>query len=155
MATKLEAAKLVTSAGVTMVICNGGEQEVLPRLARGEEVGTLFLPTASKMESRKRWMLSGLSNRGEIVVDHGAAAALEHQNRSLLPAGVKDVGGEFHRGDIVYIVGPEGEKVGCGIANYSSEDTARIKGSRSDLILGILGYHYGQEVVHRNNMVLL
>ena len=155
MGTKLQAARLVTSAGATMVICNGREEDVLLRLTQGKEVGTIFPPTASKMESRKRWMLGGLSNKGGIVVDQGAALALGEQNRSLLPAGVKKVEGEFQRGDIVYIIGPGGEKVGCGIANYGSEDTARIKGSRSDLIQGILGYHYGQEVVHRSNLVLL
>ena len=155
MPTKLEAAKLATSSGISMVICNGQEKDVLLRLAWGEELGTLFLPTATRMESRKRWMLSGLSNRGEIVVDGGAVRALRDENRSLLPAGVKEVAGEFKRGDIVYISSAEGERLACGIANYSSKDVARIKGSRSDRIQGILGYHYGQEAVHRNNMVLL
>ena len=155
MPSKLEAAKLATSSGISTVICNGQEKDVLLRLAGGEELGTLFLPTATRMESRKRWMLSGLSNRGEIVVDGGAARALRDQNRSLLPAGVKEVAGEFQRGDIVYILTAEGGRLACGIANYSSEDIARVKGSRSDRIQGILGYHYGQEAVHRNNMVLL
>ena len=155
MSTKLEAAKLATSSGVAMVICNGWEKDILPRLAHGEELGTLFMPTASKLESRKRWMLTGLSTRGEILVDQGAAVALREQNRSLLPAGVKEIEGEFQRGDIVYIVTLEGEKVACGIANYSSEAVARIMGARSDRIEDILGYHYGQEVVHRNNMALL
>ena len=155
MATKLEAARLATSSGVATVICNGWEKDILLQLAQGEEPGTLFLPTASRMESRKRWMLSGLPTKGEIMVDQGATLALRDQNRSLLPAGVNEVDGEFQRGDIVYIVRPDGEKVACGIANYSSEDIARIKGTRSDRIQSILGYHYGQEVVHRNNMVLL
>ena len=155
MPTKLEAAKLATSSGIATVICNGREEDLLRRLTSGEEVGTLFLPTASRMESRKRWMLSGLSARGEIVVDEGAASALQDRHRSLLPAGVKDVGGEFRRGDIVYVVGPGAGKLACGIANYSSGDVKKIKGSRSDRIQGLLGYHYGEEVVHRNNMVLL
>ncbi len=158
MSTKLDAARLATSSGVATVICNGWERDVLLRLAQGEELGTTFLPTASRMESRKRWMLSGLSSRGEsrrILVDQGAALALREQNRSLLPAGVKGVEGEFQRGDMVYIVRPEGEEVACGIANYSSEDIAKIKGVRSDRIQGILGYHYGVAIVHRNNMVLL
>ena len=155
MPTKLEAARLATSSGICTVVCNGREEDVLLRLGQGEELGTLFLPTASKMESRKRWMLSGLSTRGEIVVDQGAALALEKQNRSLLPAGVRRVEGEFERGDIVYIVRAEGEKMACGMANYRSGDIARIKGSQSDRIQSILGYHYGQEVIHRNNMVLL
>ena len=155
MPSKLEAAKLATASGVTMVICNGAEPDVLLRLAGGEELGTLFSPMTDKMESRKRWMLSGLSSHGEIVVDKGAASALREGKRSLLPAGVKEVRGDFHRGDIVYIVGPEGSRVACGIANYSASDSDRIRGSRSDRIQSVLGYHYGQEVVHRNNMVLL
>ena len=155
MPTKLEAAKLTTSSGIATMICNGRKPDVLLRLARGEEVGTLFVPTAEKMESRKRWMLSSLSNQGEIRVDPGASLALRKDNRSLLPAGVNGVAGEFSRGDIVYISALQGEKVACGIANYSSDDIERIKGLRSDRIQGILGYNYGQEVVHRNNMVLL
>ena len=155
MSSKLEAAKIATSSGIATVICNGWDDNVLLRLAEGEELGTLFLPTASRMESRKRWMLSGLSTRGAILVDQGACAALVQGNRSLLPAGVKGVEGDFHRGDIVYIVRPEGERVACGITNYGSDDVARIMGARSDHIQDILGYHYAQEVVHRNNMVLL
>ena len=155
MMTKLEAARLAASSGTSTVICNGLGDDVLPRLVRGEELGTLFPPTASRMESRKRWMLSGLSTRGEIVVDDGAAAALRDWSRSLLPAGVRDVEGEFQRGDIVSVSTVAGERVACGISNYGSADVARIKGSRSDRIQDILGYHYGQEVVHRNNMVLL
>ena len=155
MGTKLEAAKVVTSSGIPMVICNGWEDDVLCRLAQGAELGTLFLPTASRMESRKRWMLSGMSTRGCMVVDQGASLALRTQNRSLLSAGVKGVDGEFQRGDIVSIVNPEGQRFACGISNYSSTDIGKIKGARSDRIQDILGYHYGQEMVHRNNMVLL
>ncbi len=155
MPTKLDAARLAAASGITTVVCNGRDRDVLLRLARGEELGTLFPPTASRMESRKRWMLSGLSTRGKLLVDQGAATALGEQNRSLLPAGVKGVEGEFQRGDTVYIIGPEEERLACGIVNYSSVDIARIKGSRSDRIPAVLGYHFGEEVVHRNNMVLL
>ena len=155
MSTKLEAAKLATASGVTMVICNGAEPDVLARLIAGEELGTLFSPIADKMESRKRWMLSGLSTYGEIVIDQGAVAALKEGKRSLLPAGVKEVRGRFHRGDIVYIVECGGSRLACGIVNYSASDSDKIRGSRSDQIYRILGYHYGQEIVHRNNMVLL
>ncbi len=155
MPTKLEAARLSTSSGIATVICNGWEVDVLLRLAQGEELGTLFLPTATRMESRKRWMLSGPSTRSAIVVDEGAALALREQNRSLLPAGVKSVDGEFQRGDTVYIVTLGGDKVACGIANYESQAVTRIRGIRSDRIQATLGYHYGDEVVHRNNLVLL
>ena len=159
MPTKLDAAKLVTSAGIPTVICNGRTQEPVLRIARGEWLGTYFAPTANRMESRKRWMLSGLANKGEIVVDTGAAAALRDQSRSLLPAGISGVQGDFQRGDTVYIVtptgGPSSARVACGITNYGSADVERIKGIRSDRIQEVLGYHYGAEVVHRNNLVIL
>ncbi len=154
MSTKLDAAKLATSSGIATIICNGWERDVLIQAAQGEEKGTLFVPTASRLESRKRWMLSGLSTKGGIVIDEGAARAVQGQNGSLLPAGIKGIEGEFQRGDIVHILRAEGERVACGIANYSSKDVSRIKGARSGRIQSILGYHYGQEVVHRNNMVL-
>ena len=159
MPTKLDAAKLVTSAGIPTVICNGRAPEPVVRIARGERLGTYFAPTANRMESRKRWMLSALANKGEIVVDAGAAAALREQSRSLLPAGISGVQGDFQRGDTVYIVTPAGgpgpARVACGITNYGSADVERIKGIRSDRIQNVLGYHYGQEVVHRNNLVIL
>ena len=155
MPTKLEAARLVTSAGIAMVICNGRQEDAVWRLAHGEELGTLFLPSASRMESRRRWMLSGLSSRGEITVDEGATQALVGQNRSLLPAGVNGVEGDFHRGDIVYVVRSHGDKIACGITNYGRDEIARIMGNHSDRIQSILGYHYGEEVIHRNNLVLL
>jgi glutamate 5-kinase len=107
------------------------------------------------MESRKRWMLSGLATKGCIVVDAGAGKALLEQNRSLLPAGVRDVQGPFKRGDAVSICLPDGPPIACGITNYSDEEVSAIRGLRSDRIAGALGYHYGSEVVHRNNLVVL
>ncbi len=155
MITKIEAAKLAIASGVTVVIADGREQDIILRLAAGEAVGTHFIPTSSKVESRKRWMLSGLSTKGKLVVDSGAALALRKQNRSLLPAGIKEVEGEFQRGDIVNIYDPEGAWVGCGITNYSSADINVIKGAHSGKIAALLGYDYGAEVVHRNNLVVL
>ena len=155
MATKLEAARQVTTSGITMVMCRGDAPNVLLRVACGEEVGTLFVPAASRLESRKRWMLGGLNHQGDITVDQGALTALVNGKRSLLPAGVTTVSGEFQRGDIVYVLPPEGDRVACGITSYSSRDVDLIKGCRSDRILDILGYHFGQEVIHRDNLVLL
>ena len=120
-----------------------------------ESVGTRFLPSSSKRESRKRWMLSGLSTKGKLVVDSGAARALKKQNRSLLAAGIKDLEGDFKRGAIVNIYDPEGSRLGCGISNYSSVDLKVIKGAHSGKIVNLLGYDYGSEVVHRNNLVVL
>jgi len=155
MITKVAAAKLATSFGVTVVIADGREPDVILRLARGEPIGTRFLPASSKRESRKRWMLSGLSTKGKLVVDSGAAKALKKQNRSLLAAGIKDLAGEFQRGAIVNIYDLEGSRLGCGITNYSSADLKVIKGAHSGKIVTLLGYDYGSEVVHRNNLVVL
>jgi glutamate 5-kinase len=155
MTTKVEAAKLATAGGATVAIIGGEEKDALLRLARGDEVGTLFPPQADRMESRKRWMLSRLAVRGRIVVDAGAAKALREGNKSLLPAGVKSVEGGFERGDGVDICGPEGERVACGIVNYSSREVEAIQGLRSDRIAEALGHEYGSEVVHRDNLVVL
>lgn len=155
MITKIEAARLATSSGVTVVIADGRERDVVLRLANAEALGTRFLPTTSKLESRQRWMLSGLATRGKLVVDSGAAIALKKQKRSLLAAGIKGASGEFQRGDIVNIYDPEGSRLGCGITNYSSAEIAVIKGAHSEKITTLLGYDYGSEIVHRNNLVVL
>ena len=155
MATKIEAAKLAIASGVAVVIANGREHDGIVRLAKGEAIGTFFQPVASRLESRKRWLLSQLS-KGKIYVDAGAATALRKQNKSLLPAGVTKVSGEFERGDVVNIFDSKtGEKIACGISNYSSSDIAVIKGARSDRITELLGCEYGAELVHRDNLVAL
>lgn len=155
MTTKIEAAKLATSSGVTVVIANGRKPDILRQVALGENIGTLFPPRTSKLESKKRWMLSGLASKGRLIIDGGAALALREQNRSLLPAGVVDVEGEFQRGDVVGIFDSEGNHIGYGISNYESRDASTIKGGHSKAIAGRLGYEYGTELIHRNNMVLL
>ena len=163
MPTKIDAARLVTKSGIAMIMCNGLAEDAVLRAVSSRKgaqgFGTLFQPSADKLEARKRWMLSAMSptasNTGEVFVDAGAASALETAHSSLLPAGVHEVKGQFQRGDIIYIVGMEGRRIACGIANYASEDVARILGVHSHQIQGALGYHYGQEVVHRNNLVLL
>ena len=155
MATKLEAAKLVTTSGIPMVMCHSKADNAVLRAVRGESIGTFFKPASSKLEARKRWMLSGISQRGQIVVDIGAAGALVRDHRSLLPAGIQYVEGDFSRGEAIYVVDSNGVKIACGIANYAARDIGKIQGMNSELIEGTLGYHYGQEVVHRNNLVLL
>ena len=155
MTTKIEAARLATASGVNVVIANGTETDVILRLASGEAVGTRFLPTTSKLESRKRWMLSGLSIMGKLVIDAGAALALKKQNRSLLSAGIQKAEGTFDRGDIVAIYDAAGTHLGCGITNYGSKDIGIIKGASSRKIASLLGFDYGPEVVHRNNLALL
>jgi len=155
MVTKIEAAKLATASGVTVVIADGREPDVILSLAAGEAIGTRFLPLTDKLESRKRWMVSGLSTRGGLVVDSGAARALRKQNRSLLATGIKKVEGDFQRGDVVTVYDHKGSILGCGITNYSSADIGIIKGAHSKKIATLLGYDYGSEVVHRNNLVVL
>lgn len=155
MTTKLQAARLATGGGADTIIAPGRELDVIVRLAAGESIGTLFPATVTRMESRKRWMLAGLSVKGSIVVDSGAARVLRESRRSLLPAGVQDVQGAFQRGEAVTILDDERRRIACGIANYASDEIMRIRGLRSDRIEGTLGHHYGSEVVHRDNLVLL
>ena len=155
MPTKLEAARLVTSSGIPMIMAHGRDENVALRAVSGETVGTYFRAANEKLEARKRWMLSGISQRGQVIVDDGAVSALLDYHRSLLPAGVLLTEGDFGRGDAVFIASDSGRRIACGIANYSAEDIGRIRGLRSGEIEETLGYHYGQEVVHRNNLVLL
>ena len=155
MPTKLEAARLVTTSGIPMIMADGRDDGIAVKAASGESVGTYFKAAEEKLEARKRWMLGGISQRGQVVVDDGAVVALRDDNRSLLPAGVERADGEFARGDTVFIMDGSGHNIACGIANYSAVDIERIRGLSSGKIEETLGYHYGQEVVHRNNLVLL
>jgi len=154
MITKIDAARLATTSGVTVVIADGRLPDIILRLSAGETVGTHFIPSALKLESRKRWMLSGLCVRGKLFIDSGAATALEKKNRSLLAAGIERIEGKCQRGDIVNIYNSRGTRIGCGISNYSSNDIEIIKRAHSGQIAELLGYDYGSEVVHRNNLVI-
>ena len=154
MVTKVQAARLATESGVTVVVAGGTTENVLVKAVSGEPVGTRFPSNRTRMESRKRWILSGLARKAAAQIDPGAVLALK-RGRSLLPAGIVDVKGPFDRGDSVNIVGPDGKPVGCGVANYNAADLERIKGCRSAEITRILGYHFGDEVIHRNNVVML
>jgi glutamate 5-kinase len=155
MTTKIEAARLATCSGVNVVIADGREPDILARVSQGEDTGTFFPAQVNKLESKKRWMLSGLASKGKVTVDKGAVSAVKEHNKSLLPAGVIKAEGKFHRGDIVDILDEKGKRIGYGIANYSSSDLAIIGGKHSDNIPSLLNYDYGDEAVHRNNMVTL
>ncbi len=155
MVTKLGAARLATASGTTVVIAGGRVPDVLTRLADGEALGTTFPSKASHKESRQRWMLSVITTQGALVVDAGAVRALHENGGSLLPAGVFEVRGTFQRGEVAPVLGPGGERVAAGIVNYDAADVRRILGTRSDRIAETLGHHYGDEVIHRNNMVPL
>jgi len=155
MITKIEAARLATASGITVVIANGREPDIILRLAAGEAIGTRFWPFVDKLESRKRWMVSYLSTKSQVTVDAGAASALRKHKRSLLATGITGIEGKFQRGDVVTIYDHKGAILGCGISNYSYSDIRNIRGTHSKDIANLLGYDYGSEVVHRNNLVVL
>lgn len=155
MSTKIEAARLATCSGIDVVVASGRERDVLLRLDEGERLGTLFPATTSKLESRKRWMASGLASNGRITIDKGAVRALKKGTGSLLPAGIVNVSGVFNRGDIVDVLGEDGIRVASGIVNYDSVEVRKIQGKHSDLMAGLLDRLYGEEVIHRNNMVVM
>lgn len=154
MVTKLQAARLATAAGVTTVIAAGRERDAVRRVVAGESVGTRFA-ASRRGTARRQWLRARLGGRGVVVVDDGAAAALEHGGRSLLPAGVREVRGAFRRGDAVDVARLDGRVLAHGLANYGAADLARLRGRRSSEIAATLGYHYGDEAIHRNNLVLL
>jgi glutamate 5-kinase len=155
MLTKLQAARMATACGITVVIAKGDEPDIMLRLAGGENVGTRFLPTTDKLESRERWMLAGLSARGNLLIDEGAFRALKKEKSSLLGAGIIEVQGSFQRGDLVNVYDIKSNRLGSGITNYTSEEISKIKGLHSRSISGLLGYDYGSEIIHRNNLVIL
>ena len=154
MTTKLSAARVATSSGVDVVIANGRHPEVLERIAAGEAPGTLIPAVADRIEARKRWILGSIAPGGHIVVDSGAADALRNKGRSLLPAGVQAIDGTFERGEAVEVREHSGAVVGAGTVNYGSEELDRICGTRSNEITEKLGYSFGDEVIHRDNLVV-
>jgi len=155
MVTKLHAANIARHAGADVVICAGSEPDVITRVVKGEAIGTRFPALGTPLESRKRWILAGPRPSGALVVDQGAIDAISHGGRSLLPAGVVTVEGEFERGDMVSIRDGRGRELARGIVAYASDDLRRIKGHHSNEIETQLGYTYGSAVVHRNNMTIL
>lgn len=154
MITKLQAADLARRSGTACIIAAGKEPDVLLRIARGDKLGTRFAPVATSVESRKRYILSARRAPGLLHIDAGAAQALK-RGGSLLPVGMTSVSGTFERGDTVRVANPDGIEIARGIVNYGSRDLARIAGRPSDEIESILGYNFGDEVIHRNDMVLL
>lgn len=154
MLTKLQAADLARRSGSTVVIAHGSDPDVLARVVAGTAVCTRFHPVATAIESRKRYILAGGRSAGSVAVDEGAARALRNGS-SLLPVGVRGVDGAFERGDTVRVIDPSGREIARGLVNYTAADVARILGRQSDEIGSVLGYVYGNEVIHRNDMVLL
>ncbi len=152
MASKLEAARIATTAGENVVIANGGAPGNLARILAGETVGTLFLSQGTTLPSYKRWLGFTVRPRGTLVVDAGAREAVEKKGKSLLAAGVTEVRGEFHKGDVVSLVDAAGQEFARGLTNYPSDDLAKIKGHRTENIAPLLGHCPYDEVIHRDNM---
>jgi len=154
MWTKLQAADLARRSGSLVIIANGSESNVVLKLVAGEQLGTHFLPLSSALEGRKRYILTGNNAEGVLIVDTGAAKALRKRG-SLLPVGVIGVTGEFDRGDTVRVTSPDGNEIARGLVNYSATELNRIFGKQSSEIEAILELAFGDEVIHRNNLVLL
>ena len=155
MFTKIQAADLARRSGCTVVISNGKYPERLWNIVAGESVGTRFTPLISKMESRKRYMLAeARHNGGWLLLDNGAVTALR-EGGSLLPVGIVRAGGKFLRGDIVRLDDVNLKKFALGIVNYTYDDLVKIIGLQSQEIESVLGYNYGMEVVHHNNLLFL
>ena len=156
MFSKLCAAEQASQAGIPTVIANGREREVLNGLFDGSrESGTLILPEENRLTSRKHWILHNLNPSGEVVVDNGAFAAVTVKGKSLLPSGVRDIRGSFGAGECVRCVDDRGREFARGLVNYSSQELQKIKGSHSGKIESILGYKAYDEIIHRDDLVLL
>jgi len=154
MVTKIQAAQLASRSGVATVIASGSEPDVLARILAGETIGTRFEAVNSHLEGRKRWLLAE-KPRGTVIVDAGAAKKLLKGGASLLPVGITDVESNFERGETLAVVGPDGVKIAHGLTHYASSELRKLRGVQSSQIVDILGYTYGDAVIHRNNMVLL
>lgn len=156
MRTKIQAAQLATRSGTTVVIAQGSRPDILLDLVgdRGAELGTWFQPASSHVESFKRWLLSERP-QGIVRIDAGAVRSLRKGRASLLPVGAVKAEGDFERGMVVSVIGPEGDEVARGVTHYSADDLTRICGLRSDQIVGRLGYTYGEEVIRREYLVVL
>jgi glutamate 5-kinase len=155
MRSKLRAARLATVAGESVVMANGSTPGILDAIFRAEPVGTLFLPHDRTMPAWKRWLGYTARPLGRLVVDAGARNAVQLQGRSLLPIGILRVGGAFGKGDVVALCDAEGVEFARGLSNYSSADVERIRGLRSEQVREAIGESAYDEVVHRDNLVVL
>jgi glutamate 5-kinase len=155
MVTKVRAARLAARSGTATVIAPGRGNGVLERIRRGEDVGTLLVPVQERTAARKRWLAGQLQVRGQLRIDNGAVRKLRESGSSLLAVGVKSVTGAFGRGEVVVCVDEAGREVARGLANYDAQEVALIKGQPSSRFRDILGYMDEEELIHRDNLVLL
>ncbi len=154
MLTKVLAAQRAARSGAHTVIAYGREPDVLLRLHRGEAIGSALRATSAKWAARKQWMADHLQLAGRVTVDDGARRALCEQGKSLLPVGVREVHGDFHRGDVIAVVDASGREWARGLSNYASAEARLMAGRTSVDIEGLLGYVAEAELIHRDNMVL-
>jgi glutamate 5-kinase len=154
MLTKVLAAKRAARSGASTVIASGREPDVLLRLAAGESIGTALFASTQKRAARKQWMSDHLQLRGAVVVDDGAAAKVRNGGKSLLPIGVIEVLGEFHRGDVIAVRGGDGTELARGLANYSSGEARLLARHPSSDFEKLLGFVGEPELIHRDNLVL-
>ena len=155
MYTKFQAAKIAVNSGVVMVIASGSRDGVVREIVGGKNVGTIFWPTENRLQIRKRWLAFGARIGGSIVVDKGCERALLTEGSSLLPAGVTTVDGDFESGSTVRILTSEGREIARGLTNYCSRDARKIMGAHTHEIAALLGVKTYDELIHRDNLVLL
>ena len=155
MITKILAAKRAAGSGASTVIAWGREPDVLLRLAQGEAIGTALIAATPKQAARKQWMADHLQLRGAVVVDAGAALKVRGEGKSLLPIGMVEVQGEFHRGDVIAVRSIDGVEIARGLANYGSAEARLIARRPSSDFEKLLGYSAEPEMIHRDNLVLV
>jgi glutamate 5-kinase len=155
MVTKIRAAKLAARSGADTIIASGRQNNVLVRLADGEELGTLLVADQQPLAARKQWLAGLMQSSGCLILDDGAVRVLRESGRSLLPVGVKSISGKFRRGDLVCCADLQGREVARGLVNYDAEETQKIIGFSSDKLEEILGYAGEKELIHRDNLVVL
>jgi glutamate 5-kinase len=155
MRSKLRAALLTTAAGEAVIMANGSQDGILDRIFAGEPVGTLFLPHTEDVPAWKRWVGYTARPQGRLVIDAGACRAVVERGRSLLAVGVKAVEGDFRKGDVVSVCDETGQEVARGLCNYSSADAEKIRGKSKEQIVGLLGALPYEELVHRDNLVVM
>lgn len=154
MITKVRAARMAARSGADTVIVGGRIENVLGKLVAGEEIGTFLWAHQQPQTARKLWLSGHLQTRGTLVIDDGAVRVLREQGKSLLPVGVKEVRGNFMRGDMVVCVSPDGREVARGLVNYPANEARKIIGHPSSQIEALLGYQDNEELIHRDNLVL-
>jgi glutamate 5-kinase len=154
MKSKVLAAKRVTAIGIPCIIAPGKKKKVLTDIIAGKEIGTLFLPMADRLNSKKYWIAFTLRSRGKLIVDDGARKALLEKGKSLLPSGIIDVEGDFALGDPVTCVDCKGTVIAKGLVNFSSAEIRKIMGLKTAKIEQILGHKDYEEVIHRDNLAI-